>query len=99
MNAPAPSSELVDTLARAEAALASGDMDAASGAMESAADLCRRLQTAGLGVPASELNVLRDLADRCGLALIRLGRDLQSDSLRGDNHRRGIASYQSTLGR
>lgn len=99
MTAPAPSSELIDTLAHAEAALARGSMDDANQAMESAADLCRRLQAAGLGLPAFELEVLRDLAERCGVALTRLGQELQSDSLRGDNHRRGIASYQSTLDR
>ncbi len=96
MNAPAPSTELVEALTQAEAALAAGDTETANVAMESAADLCRRLQTAGLGVPPPELGVLRDLAERVGLALQRLGLELQADSLRGDNHRRGMASYQST---
>ena len=99
MNAPAPAAELFDSMTRAAAALASGDTEAANVAMESAADLCRRLQAAGLGVPAIDLGQLRDLAERCGVALARLGRELQSDSLRGESHRRGISSYQSTMDR
>lgn len=92
-DAPAPSMELATMLGRADAALARGDREAASVDMAAAADLCRRLQMAGLGIPATELQGLRDLADRCGVALGRLGQELNAESFRDDNHRRGISTY------
>jgi hypothetical protein len=92
-NVPAPSVELATMLGRADAALARGDMEAADVDMAAAADLCRRLQTAGLGISGTELQGLRDLADRCGVALGRLGEALNAESFRDDNHRRGISTY------
>ena len=93
----APSVELGERLRRAEAALASNDLEAADAQMAAAADLCRRLQAAGLGVPAAELGALRDLADRCGASLTRIGDALNAESMRDENHRRGINSYHATL--
>ena len=55
MDAPSPVQELVDTLTRVAAALDAGESDAASADMEAAADLCRRLQSAGMSLPAAEL--------------------------------------------
>jgi hypothetical protein len=94
MNAPPPpAEELVSELGRAEAALACDDTETANVAMAAAADLCRRLQAAGVVVPPAELAVLRALAERCGLALTRLGQDLNAESFRDDNHRRGVDTY------
>ena len=98
MNA-APSIELAERLGRAEAALAQDDLDAADLHMASAADLCRRLQAAGLGIPTQELDALRDLAERCGVSLVRVGERLNAESQRDENHRRGIVSYHATLTR
>jgi hypothetical protein len=91
--------DLATLLGRADVALAHGDTTAADVAMAEAADLCRRLQAAGLGVPADELGILRDLAERCGLALTRLGQELNAESFRDDNHRRGMVMYQTSLRR
>jgi len=100
MNAPAPAAtELIATLTRAAAALDAGDGEAASAAMEAAADLCRRLQTAGMGAPASELAALRDLYDRCGAALMRLNEQLNAASFRGEQQRRGMEAYQAHTNR
>jgi hypothetical protein len=91
--ATSPAAELVALLGQADAALTRGDHDGAAEVMASAADLCRRLQAAGVGVPASELAALRALGDRCGLALERMARELNAASFRGENHRRGITTY------
>ncbi len=90
---PSAAAELLKTLAQADAALAVDDTAAAGVAMALAADLCRRVQAAGLGVPPHELGMLRALADRCGPALARLGQDLNAESFRDDNHRRGLRTY------
>lgn len=92
-----PSVELAEALKRADAALQVGDLAAADGHMLAAADLCRRLQAAGLGVPESELGALRAVAERCGVSLARAGRTLNAACHRDDNHRRGIASYHAAL--
>jgi uncharacterized membrane protein YccC len=93
----APSTELAEQLGRAEAALGRDDLETADALMAGAADLCRRLQTSGLGVPPAELAQLRELAERCGASLTRLSRALNAESLRDDNHRRGISTYLETL--
>lgn len=95
----APSQELAEGLRRVEAALAANDLETADTHMTAAADLCRRLQAAGLGVPEEELGALRALAERCGVSLARVGGDLNAESLRDGNHRRGITSYHATLTR
>lgn len=95
----APSQELAERLRRVEEALAAKDLEAANAHMTAAADLCRRLQAAGLGVPEAELGALRALADRCGASLSRAGEALNAESLRDGNHRRGITSYHATLAR
>jgi hypothetical protein len=95
----APSRELDERLRKAEAALAAGDLETADTHMAAAADLCRRLQEAGLGVPEAELAALRTLAERCGVSLSRVGEALNAESLRDGNHRRGITSYHATLTR
>ena len=91
--------DLMTTLGQADAALARGDTEAANEAMAAAADLCSRLQAAGLGVPAGELATLQEIADRCGVALLRLGQDLNAESFRGDNLRRGMRTYNGDSGR
>jgi len=95
----APSVELAERLRRAQEALAKNDLGAADGHMAAAADLCRRMQEAGLGVPAEEIDGLREMARRCGDALARAGESLNAESLRDDNHRRGITAYLATLTR
>ena len=90
---PSASLELARTLESANAALARGDTEAANIAMADAADLCRRMQAAGLGVLATDQGVLRDLADRCGVALTRLAHELNAESFRDDNQRRGLRTY------
>lgn len=93
----APSIELAERLRQAEEALAKNDLSAADAHMAAAAALCRRMQEAGLGVPAEEIEGLRDAASRCGEALARAGQSLNAESLRDDNHRRGISAYLATL--
>ena len=95
----APSEELAERLRLVEAALAANDVETADTHMTAAADLCRRLQAAGLGVPEAELGGLRALAERCGVSLLRVGEALNAESLRDGNHRRGITSYHATLTR
>ena len=95
----APSVELAERLRRTEAALAQGDLKGAEAEMAAAAELCRRLQAAGLGVPPEEAGALRDLNERCGAALKRVGNALNAESLRDENLRRGISSYHATLTR
>ena len=95
----APWVELGERLRRAQESLAQNDLGAADAHMAAAADLCRRMQDAGLGVPAEELEALRDVARRCGEALARAGHSLNAESLRDDNHRRGINAYLATLTR
>jgi uncharacterized membrane protein YccC len=96
---PAPSAELADRLGRAQAALEQDDLETADAHLASAADLCRRLQAAGLGIPPEELATLRDLAERCGTSLVSVGERLNAESQRDENHRRGIESYHATLTR
>ena len=96
---PAPSAELADRLGRAEVALNAGDLETADTHLASAADLCRRLQAAGLGIPPQELDALRALAERCGTSLVSAGQRLNAASQRDENHRRGIVSYHNTLTR
>ena len=93
MNAPSPSAELLDLLAQADAAFARDDRESSLASIHEAADLCRRLQAAGVTVPAAELTALRELGARCGLAIERMARALYAASFREDNHRRGIATY------
>jgi hypothetical protein len=93
----APSQELAERLRQVEEALGANDVETADIHMAAAADLCRRLEAAGLGVPEAELGVLRALAERCGVSLSRVGEALNAESLRDGNHRRGITSYHATL--
>ncbi len=92
-----PSVELAQAMQRTLDALLAGDLQGADTHMQAAADLCRRLQAAGLGVPEAELGVLRTLADRCGESLARAGRALNASCHRDENHRRGIVSYHAAL--
>jgi hypothetical protein len=89
-----PERALLDSLCRAETALAAGDAEAANAAMAEGADLCRRLHAAGIHLPAAEAEHLRATAERCGAALVAFGKRLNDESFRDDNHRRGILSYQ-----
>jgi hypothetical protein len=93
MSGSTPHAALAEALARAETALAAGDVAAAAREMAEAADLCRRLQAAGLPVPAEHAESLGALSARCGEHLDRLASELQVDSRRNEQHRRGIVSY------
>lgn len=93
----APSVELAEMLKKVLAALEAQDLPAADEQMAAAAQLCHRLQVAGLGIPEDEVAALRALADRCGRALTGANQRLNESSLRDDNLRRGIRSYHATL--
>jgi hypothetical protein len=93
----APSLELAEMLKKALAALASEDLAAADEQMAAAAQLCHRLQAAGLGIPHGEVSALRDLAEKCGLALADANQRVNDASIRDENLRRGIRSYHATL--
>jgi len=99
MDAPSPAQELVAALTRASAALEAGDFEAADGDMTAAADLCRRLQSAGVTVPASELTRLRELYEKCGVALARVGQELNAASFEGEHQRRGLETYLAATNR
>lgn len=86
--------ELKAALTRSVAALEAGDLDAASTDMEAAAELCGRLQTAGVRVPGPELAQLRELYQRCGVFLVQSGEKLNADSFRDEQHRRGMEAYR-----
>jgi len=92
-----PSLELAEMLKKALAALAQQDLAVADEQMAAAAQLCRRLQVAGLGIPEDEVPALRALAEKCGLALTDASQRLNDASMRDDNLRRGIRSYHATL--
>jgi hypothetical protein len=99
MNAASPVQELVAALTRAAAALGAGESDAAAADMEAAADLCRRLQGAGMGVPAAELARLRELYEQCGVALGHMSEQLNAASFQGEQQRRGLDAYLDRGGR
>lgn len=98
MSAPDPAHELGETLTRVTAALDAGDTEAASVDMEAAADLCRRLLAAGFRVPSSQVAGLRELYERCGIALVRMGDRLNAASFEEEQQRRGLDAYQATAG-
>jgi len=93
----APSVELAEMLKKACAALQDDDLAAANEHMAAAAELCKRLQVAGLGIPEDEIQALRTLAEQCGRSLADANRHLNDNSMRDENHRRGIRSYHATL--
>lgn len=93
----APLVQLAETLNKALAALDAHDLATADEHMAAAAQLCHRLQAAGLGIPQDEVPALRALADRCGQALANANQRLNDASLRDEKHRRGIRSYHATL--
>jgi len=93
----APSVELAEMLKKVLAALDGQDLATADEQMAAAAQLCHRLQAAGLGIPQDEVPALRALADKCGAALATASQLLNDASLRDENHRRGIRSYHATL--
>lgn len=93
----APSLELAEMLKKVLASLEAEDLAAADEQMAAAAQLCHRLQAAGLGIPHDEVPALRALADRCGQALANANQRLNDASMRDENHRRGIRSYHATL--
>jgi hypothetical protein len=85
---------LAGALRQAEAALGAGDVAAADGAMAAAASLCRRLEASGLSLPDSERGALREIAEKCGREIARLGLELEADSLQDERVRRGLSSYR-----
>jgi len=86
--------ELAETLKRTEAALESGDLAAANEGMMLAVDLCRRLHQAGVPLSPPCADEVKDLVERCGQALVRVGDRVNQESFRDENHRRGILSYE-----
>lgn len=92
------SAALVQALTRAVAALGEADRIAADSAIAEAADLCRRLHSAGEVLPRRDLVEVERLFRLCGASLGDLSRQLETDSRDGDNVRRGIASYRSQSG-
>ena len=99
MDAPDPAHELGDALTRAVTALDAGDTETASVDMEAAGDLCRRLLAAGFQLPAPQVARLRELYERCGIALLRMGERLNAASFEGEQQRRGLEIYQAANGR
>jgi len=91
-----PSTELMALLGRAAEAMNSGDCDAAEREMAVAAALCERLQNAGVTLPAGQLAAVQEVAEQCGLALKRVGKELNAESQRDENHRRAFLTYQAT---
>ena len=93
----APSVELAEMLKKVLASLDAEALAAAAEQMAAAAQLCHRLQAAGLGIPQDEVPALRSLAEKCGQALGNANQRLNDASMRDENHRRGIRSYHATL--
>jgi|SRR5450432_993663 len=92
---PSPT-ELLTVLEQTEAALSSGDTEAADRTMSAAAELCRRMQAAGTSIPAADLQLMQGLAEQCGRSLMRLERALNAESQRDEKHRRGLMTYQAS---
>jgi hypothetical protein len=88
--------DLVGFLEQAESALARGEHDTADTAMSAAAEICRRMQSAGVPIPNEEIGALQALVARCGTLLERMAAELNAESLRDDNHRRGLLTYQAS---
>jgi hypothetical protein len=96
---PGDAQGLVEALARAEAALAAGDVAAADAALAAAAEACQRLERAGTAVAGVDREALAQAARRCGEAIGRLAGQLNTDSMRGEQVVRGLVSYQRNLPR
>ena len=88
-----PAITLQTLLAKVEQALATGDCEEADKHMDAAAALCADLQQRGVTLPASALPAVRELAQRCGAALLRARDALNAESQRDDNHRRALLTY------
>lgn len=88
-----PATVLQTLLASVEQALAAGDCEAADKQMDAAAALCADLQQRGLTLPPATLPAARELAERCGAALLRARDALNAESQRDDNHRRALLTY------
>jgi hypothetical protein len=88
-----PTTALQTLLASAEQALTAGDCEEADKQMDAAAALCAELQQRGLTLSAGALPAVRELADRCGAALLRARDALNAESQRDDNHRRAMLTY------
>ena len=97
MHAPDPAHELGDALTRAATALDAGDTETASVDMEAAGNLCRRLLAAGFQLPPVQVARLRELYERCGIALVRVGERLNAASFEGEQQRRGLDAYHATM--
>src|SRR3569833_2171701 len=93
----APSVELAEMLKKVLASLGAEDLAAADEQMAAAAQLCHRLQAAGLGIPQDEVPALRSLAEKCGQALGNANQRLDDASMRDESHRRGMRSYHDAL--
>lgn len=91
--------DLLVALNEAEGALARDDSQAAEAAMAAGAAICRQMQADGQTIPAADLVALQKLATSCGVSLTRIGTALNAESLRDDNHRRALVTYQDTLRR
>ncbi len=94
-----PWTALQTVLERAESDLARGDAESANIAMAEAADICRALQGGGLQISPQNAAALQNLTESCGISLARLVRALNAESLRDDNHRRALLTYQASRSR
>lgn len=90
---------LQTVLERAESDLARGDAESANIAMAAAANICRSLQGGGLQLSPQDAAALQNLTERCGTSLGRLVRALNAASLRDDNRRRALLTYQASRSR
>ena len=88
-----PATALQTMLTAVEQALALGDCEAADQQMGAAAALCADLQGRGITLPSASLPDMRELAERCGAALLRARDALNAESQRDDNHRRALLTY------
>ena len=83
-------------LERTEADLARGDTASADTAMAAAEGICHDMRDSGIQIPPDAMEALQELAARCGTSLAGLARALNTESLRDDNHRRALLTYQAS---
>lgn len=96
MSQSPPWTALRAILERIEADLARGDTESADAAMAAAVDVCDDMRGSGIQIPPDATEALQELAARCGKSLAGLARALDAESLRDDNHRRALLTYQAS---
>jgi hypothetical protein len=96
MSQSQPWTALRTILERAESALKRGDAESADVAMGEAATLCHDSRVSETPIAPGALEALQELTARCGTSLAGLARALNTESLRDDNHRRALLTYQTS---